>query len=176
MAHAAVAITVFCRLRGSLLLDLTASVLVRRGRPPAAGLFSLPGGKIRRGEPLLTAATREAREELGLDVAAVLLDGGVPSFAATDAVSESHHFVIAHVCGWVWEAEGGGLPALAAGDDAAAALWVRAPWRRGEGLGAGLLHPRSLALAGPVEAVLCAAQRVGDAENAQRAGGGGTLI
>ncbi|MEF2073429.1 NUDIX hydrolase [Consotaella aegiceratis] len=44
-------------------------LLVERGRPPALGLLSLPGGKVRFGERLEEALRREVMEETGLDVA-----------------------------------------------------------------------------------------------------------
>ena len=43
-------------------------VLVRRAIEPGYGLWVFPGGYVDRGEPILSAALREAREESGLDV------------------------------------------------------------------------------------------------------------
>lgn len=43
-----------------------AVLLVKRGREPLAGLWSLPGGRIEDGESSLEAALREAFEETGL--------------------------------------------------------------------------------------------------------------
>ncbi len=43
-------------------------VLVRRAIDPGYGKWVFPGGYVDRGEPLTTAAVREAREESGLDV------------------------------------------------------------------------------------------------------------
>jgi 8-oxo-dGTP diphosphatase len=43
-------------------------VLVRRAIEPGYGLWVFPGGYVDRGEPLVSAAVREAREECGLDV------------------------------------------------------------------------------------------------------------
>ena len=43
-------------------------VLVRRAIEPGYGKWVFPGGYVDRGEPLVDAATREAREECGLEV------------------------------------------------------------------------------------------------------------
>lgn len=43
-------------------------VLVRRAIEPGYGKWVFPGGYVDRGEPLLEAARREAREESGLDI------------------------------------------------------------------------------------------------------------
>ncbi len=43
-------------------------LLVRRGRPPAEGRWSIPGGAVELGETARQSARREVREETGLDV------------------------------------------------------------------------------------------------------------
>lgn len=48
--------------------DAKRVVLVRRAIEPGYGKWVFPGGYVDRGEPLTTAAIREAREECGLDV------------------------------------------------------------------------------------------------------------
>ena len=90
-------------------------LLVRRGREPGRGLWSLPGGRCEPGEDAAAAAVRETREETGLAVEAgavvgrVLRPGpGGVTYAIDDVA-----------CTLV-----GGF--LRAGDDAADARWVGA--------------------------------------------------
>src|SRR5215471_7149694 len=49
-------------------------LVVRRARPPAGGLFSLPGGVVEVGETLHEAVAREVREETSLTIEPVLND------------------------------------------------------------------------------------------------------
>ena len=52
-------------------------LLIRRGREPGRGLWSLPGGRCEPGEDAAAAAVRETYEETGLAVAADRLVGRV---------------------------------------------------------------------------------------------------
>ncbi len=44
-----------------------AILLIRRGTPPGEGLWSVPGGRVQRGETLVQAVGRELQEETGLE-------------------------------------------------------------------------------------------------------------
>jgi ADP-ribose pyrophosphatase len=55
---------------GAVVFDRGRVLLVKRGQPPAAGQWSIPGGSVRLGETLQEAAEREMLEETGLLVRA----------------------------------------------------------------------------------------------------------
>ena len=53
---------------GALVLRDGAILLVKRGRPPKAGHWSVPGGSIEEGETAEAAVVREVLEESGIQV------------------------------------------------------------------------------------------------------------
>lgn len=53
---------------GAVVLDADRVLLVRRGKPPLAGKWSLPGGLLELGETTAEAACREVAEECGLQI------------------------------------------------------------------------------------------------------------
>jgi len=69
-------------------------LLVRRARPPAHGLFSLPGGVVEVGETLMQAVIREVREETSLAIAPVGLAGFREAITRDRDGRVERHFVI----------------------------------------------------------------------------------
>ncbi|HBT47343.1 MAG TPA: NUDIX hydrolase [Peptococcaceae bacterium] len=53
---------------GAIVVHNGALLLVKRGKPPARGAWSIPGGKVETGETLAQALRREVQEECGLTV------------------------------------------------------------------------------------------------------------
>ena len=98
---------------GAVVVDAEGRLLVvRRGGAPAAGRWSLPGGRVEPGETVREAVRREVAEETGLDVDVGDLVGFV------EVRGGGHHFVILDLRA---EVRGGDLRA---GDDAAEVAWM----------------------------------------------------
>jgi len=53
---------------GAIIIEDGRVALIRRGRPPLLGEWSIPGGALELGETLREAAARESLEETGLSV------------------------------------------------------------------------------------------------------------
>jgi len=87
-------------------------LLIQRGRPPGAGLWTVPGGRLEPGETIVAGIAREVVEETGLAV-----DVG-PLAAVVERITGGYHYVILdHVA----RPTGG---TLRAATDAADARWV----------------------------------------------------
>ncbi|HEY0600056.1 NUDIX hydrolase [Brevundimonas sp.] len=89
-------------------------LLIRRGRPPRQGEWSLPGGRIEPGERAVDAALRELREETGVEAEITglldVVDGVFPE-------AGRHYVLIDYAARWL-----SGEPL--AGDDALEARFV----------------------------------------------------
>jgi 8-oxo-dGTP diphosphatase len=70
--------------------DDGALLLVRRGKAPALGRWSLPGGRVDWGETLPDALRREVAEETGLEV----VPGALAGLVERIHLDEGFHYVI----------------------------------------------------------------------------------
>ncbi len=86
--------------------------MVQRAKDPGRGLWSLPGGRVEKGELLATALRREVREETGVDVEVGDLIG------ILEVPGDLHYVILDH------RAELVGDSRLSPGGDAADARWV----------------------------------------------------
>lgn len=102
---------------GAIIVDDQQVLLCRRGQPPYVGFWSLPGGIVELGEPVVAALHREVREETGLEVTIVRL-AEIYERIVPDAESRTeYHFVLLD---YLCHVESG---TLKAGDDAAEVRW-----------------------------------------------------
>ena len=111
---------------GAVCEHADALLLVRRGRGPAAGEWSVPGGRVERGETLheavvralvdhhLGVGVRETFEETALEVVVDRFLGW------TERIDDAYHYVILDFAVTVLDPT---APPVA-GDDAAEAVWV----------------------------------------------------
>ena len=99
---------------GAVCVHDDALLLVRRGRGPAQGEWSVPGGRVERGETLHEAVVREAFEETGLEVVVDRFLGW------SERIDDEYHYVILDFV--VTALDPAQVPV--AGDDAAEAAWV----------------------------------------------------
>lgn len=98
---------------GAVAVDSERLLLVRRGHGPAAGAWSIPGGRVEGGETLAEAVVREVAEETGLEAVCDELIGWV------ERLGDDHHFVILDFRTTILDPRD-----PVAGDDAAEAAWV----------------------------------------------------
>jgi mutator protein MutT len=97
---------------GAIVVDADALLMVRRGHGPAAGTWSVPGGRVEAGEAMAESVVREVREETGLDVVCGELAGWV------ELLTDDRHLVVFDFHALVMGGE------MVAGDDAAEVAWV----------------------------------------------------
>jgi ADP-ribose pyrophosphatase YjhB (NUDIX family) len=94
-------------------------LIVRRARPPAHGLHTLPGGVVELGETLEEAVIREVREETGLAIAPLELVGFRQAIARDATGRVERHFVILPFAARFVAGE------ISLSDELAEALWLK---------------------------------------------------
>jgi 8-oxo-dGTP diphosphatase len=107
---------------GAVVVDQGRVLLVRRGREPLKGQWSLPGGMLEVGERLTDGVLREVKEETGLIVTPVELIELLDRIHREGERVRYHYVIADYLCKVV----GGELQAAS---DADAVRWVeRAEW------------------------------------------------
>jgi 8-oxo-dGTP diphosphatase len=103
---------------GALIVADSRIVLVRRGRPPGRGQWSIPGGLVKVGETLMAGVKREALEETALEVEPLKLVELLERIFRDDNGIVRYHYVLADYLCAVRRGE------LRPGSDATEAVWV----------------------------------------------------
>ncbi len=107
---------------GAIVIEEGRALLVRRGREPLKGHWTLPGGALEVGESLTAGVAREVLEETGLHVQPVELVELVDRIHREDGRVRYHYVIADYLC----RVTGGELQAAS---DADAVRWVeRAEW------------------------------------------------
>jgi ADP-ribose pyrophosphatase YjhB (NUDIX family) len=107
---------------GAVVVDEGRVLLVRRGREPLKGQWSLPGGLLEVGESLTAGVAREVLEETGLIVEPVELVELLDRIHRENEKVRYHYVIADYLC----RVAGGTLQAAS---DADAVRWVeRAEW------------------------------------------------
>ncbi|MBS1821750.1 MAG: NUDIX hydrolase [Acidobacteria bacterium] len=94
-------------------------LLVRRGREPLLGTWSLPGGALELGETMAEGVTREVFEETGIHVRPVEIAATLDRIVRDDSGRVRFHYVLVE---WLCFCDNRDGPVC--GDDAAEARWV----------------------------------------------------
>ena len=79
---------------GAVVLHEHRVLLVKRGRPPGVGKWSLPGGLVHLGETTREAAAREVADECALKVRVVDIAGVVERVVHDEAGRIRYHYVL----------------------------------------------------------------------------------
>ena len=95
-------------------------LLIRRGREPMLGAWSLPGGALELGETTAEGVAREVFEETGIRVRPVEIITTLDRIHRDDDGRVQFHYVLVE---WMCVVEGASK--IICGDDAAEARWVK---------------------------------------------------
>ena len=102
---------------GTVVMDSDMVLMIKRGKPPRQGSWSLPGGAQELGETIREAARREVREETGLQIEIFGLIDVVDSVRSDADDKIEYHYTLIDLAGY---SVGG---TLMAGGDAQDCRW-----------------------------------------------------
>ena len=102
---------------GTVVMDSDMVLMIKRGKPPRQGSWSLPGGAQELGETIREAARREVREETGLQIEIFGLVDVVDSVRSDADDKIEYHYTLIDLAGY---SVGG---TLMAGGDAQDCRW-----------------------------------------------------
>ena len=105
---------------GAVVLHEGRVLLVQRGRPPAFGKWSLPGGLVDLGETTSAAVRREVAEECGIEVRLAGVAGVVDRITRDETGRVRYHYVLIDYLAYA------DSDTVTAGSDAADVKWVPA--------------------------------------------------
>lgn len=95
-----------------------AVLLIRRGRPPRAGEWGIPGGIVELGETWRDAARREVREECGIEICIEAIAAVVDLIVRDDTARVQYHYALVDFAASYVSGE------LRASSDVSEARWV----------------------------------------------------
>ena len=102
---------------GAVILHDDKVLLVRRGKSPSFGKWSLPGGLVELGETTREAIAREIVEECGIKIRVVDVAGVIDRIVRDDAGRVRYHYVLVDYLAYPESMD------VVAGSDAADAQW-----------------------------------------------------
>jgi 8-oxo-dGTP diphosphatase len=79
---------------GAIIFRGDCVILVKRGKEPSLGKWSIPGGLVELGETLHDAVRREVREEVGLDVEVGDLVAALDRVILDQAGKIEYHYIL----------------------------------------------------------------------------------
>ncbi|MEM7033012.1 MAG: NUDIX hydrolase [Chloroflexota bacterium] len=79
---------------GALVMFEDKVLLVKRGKPPASGVWALPGGRVEWGESLIQAVQREVIEETGINIEVGKIIYTFDSITRNDQGGIAFHYII----------------------------------------------------------------------------------
>ena len=106
---------------GAVVIRADKVLLIRRGREPLKGRWSLPGGALEIGETLAEGVAREVLEETGLRVRPVELVTTLDRIYRDEGGRVRFHYVLLD---WLCVEEHEAQAEIRCGDDASAVIWA----------------------------------------------------